>query len=186
MKFQRDPFDEFFDLQKQVDRIFDSFLHHSGVTQVRQTTMPEANIWHPPMDVYETVDTFIIKLELAGIQPESDVQVALQRNVLTIRGTRRDRTLTKKEHYHRAEVNYGTFERVITLPNAIDEDATPNAHYENGFLEIRVPKVPPPKPREIPIEVRTTSPAKERIVETQVTPSLESPEKESNSGREES
>ena len=86
--------DEFFEMQQELDRVFDSFVEpHQSVTT-------ESTHWRPPMDIYETVDNFIVKLEVAGIRPEEDVRIQLKQNVLKITGYRRDRTQLKKQHYH--------------------------------------------------------------------------------------
>ena len=106
------------------------------------------------MDIYETVDSFVVKLEVAGIKPDEDIKIQLDRNVLTVRGYRKDRTELKKEHYHQAELNYGPFERAIALPNVLAEDVNPQASYENGFLEIHVPKTKPDPPQEITVQVK--------------------------------
>ncbi|MDA1192801.1 MAG: Hsp20/alpha crystallin family protein, partial [Candidatus Poribacteria bacterium] len=135
MKYRRDPFGEFFEVQKQIDQVFDYFQERSMAS-----LHPERNFWRPPIDVYETAETFIVRVELPGIRPDEDVKVELADNVLTIRGHRRDRSSRKKQHYHIAEINYGPFERMIALPDAIDEDASPIAHYEDGFLEVVLPK----------------------------------------------
>ncbi|MCZ6676766.1 MAG: Hsp20/alpha crystallin family protein [Candidatus Poribacteria bacterium] len=140
--------DHFFEMQKEIDRLFDDFVQPS------QDIATETTHWCPPMDIYETVDNFVIKVEIAGIEPGEDVTIHLDRNILTIKGYRQDRTALKKEHYHQAELNYGPFERSIVLPNVLAEDVEPMASYENGFLEIYIPKAKPNRPKEIVIQVK--------------------------------
>ena len=139
---------EFFEMQKELDRLFDTFMKPD------QNVATESTYWRPPMDVYETVDNFVVKIEVSGIKPDEDIKIQLDRNVLTVRGYRSDRTELKKEHYHQAELNYGPFERAIALPNVLAEDVDPQASYENGFLEIQVPKAKPYTPREIAVQVK--------------------------------
>lgn len=122
-------------MQKEVDRIFDNF-----VEPVQDSDSHETKFWQPSTDIYETVDTFIVKMELPGIQPEEDIKVVLEGNRLIIEGKRIDRTQTQKEHYHQDEINYGPFYRLIPLPDVIDEETVPKAKYKNGFLEIVLPK----------------------------------------------
>ncbi|MBM3214215.1 Hsp20/alpha crystallin family protein [Candidatus Poribacteria bacterium] len=153
MKVRRDPFGEFFEIQRQMDQVFDAYLQRTIGSEPSRAVAPEPHLWRPAMDVYETVDRFIVKLELPGIQPDEDVKITLERNVLTVRGNRRDRAVTKKEHYHLAEVNYGLFERAVALPDAVDLDASPKARYDNGFLEITIPKAERHQPREIEVEM---------------------------------
>lgn len=153
MRYRHDPFSDFF------ERLFDTFVERTVSTEIhRRAVAPEPHLWRPAMDVFETVDTFIVRVEVPGIVPEEDVHVSLERNLLKIRGRRRDRSNSKKEHYHLAEVNYGPFERVVVLPDAIDEEAIPTATYENGFLEIVIPKVPPPRVKEVVVQARPAHP----------------------------
>lgn len=140
--------EEFYEMNKEFDRAFESF----GIP--RRSTNGESSNWRPPMDIYETVDHFIVKIELAGVQPEEDVRLRLDNNVLKISGYRRDRTQLKKQHYHQAELSYGAFERSVVLPNVLDEDCEPIASYENGFIEIKIPKMKQDSSKEISVQVK--------------------------------
>ena len=106
------------------------------------------------MDIYETVDSFVVKLEVAGIDPENDVKIRLEEDSLIIRGFRQDKTELKKQHYHQAGLSYGHFERRVVLPNVHVEEVTPTASYDNGFLEIKIPKKER-QSKNIVVEVKT-------------------------------
>ena len=140
--------DHFFQMQEEIDRLFDDFIEPS------QDLTTETAHWRPPMDIYETVDSFVVKIEIAGIEPSEDLKIQLNRNVLTLKGYRQERTVLKKEHYHQAELNYGPFERSIVLPNILADDVEPVANYANGFLEIHIPKVRVNKPKEIVVQAK--------------------------------
>ena len=140
--------EEFYEMNKEFDRAFESF----GIP--RRSAKGESSNWSPPMDIYETVDHFIVKIELAGVQPQDDVRLRLDNNVLKISGYRRDRTQLKKQHYHQAELSYGAFERSVVLPNVLDEDCEPIASYENGFIEIKIPKMKQDSSKEISVLVK--------------------------------
>ncbi len=68
--------------------------------------------WSPACDIYETDSEIVVKTELPGVKREN-VHVALENNVLTIRGERKFKEETKKENYHRIESNYGEFMRKL-------------------------------------------------------------------------
>ena len=140
--------DHFFQMQEEIDRLFDDFMEPS------QDLTTETAHWRPPMDIYETVDSFVVKIEIAGIEPSEDLKIQLNQNVLTLKGYRQDRTALKKEHYHQAELTYGPFERSIVLPNVLAEDVEPAANYANGFLEIHIPKAQVNKPKEIVVQAK--------------------------------
>ncbi len=154
MKYRRDPFGNFFEIQKQIDQLFDAFIEGQAAGGPPTAVNPDAQFWRPPMDIYEAAHAFIVRVELPGVDPEDEVEIELTENVLTIRGTRRDRSREKKQHYHLAEINYGTFERAVALPEAIDDDGELAASYDDGFLEITLPKVAPPVAKTILVQTK--------------------------------
>jgi HSP20 family protein len=78
-------------------------------------------------------DEYVIRAELAGIDPAKDLEVTVGSGYLTIRAERSDKTGGK----HRSEFRYGSFSRTISLPVNADEDAVA-ASYRNGILEISI------------------------------------------------
>ncbi len=94
--------------------------------------------WKPSVDVYETDKEIIVLIDIAGVNKE-DIQIFIKGNLVTVRGTRREPDINRKEAYHQMEINYGTFERVISLPVVVrEEDA--KASFQNGILKIVFPK----------------------------------------------
>ena len=88
-----------------------------------------------PIRVEEYVegDRYMIRAELAGVDPAKDVEVMVGSGYLTIRAERSD----KIEHKHRSEFRYGSFSRTIVMPANADEDAV-TASYSDGILEISI------------------------------------------------
>ena len=88
-----------------------------------------------PIRVEEYVegDRYMIRAELAGIDPEKDVEVTVGSGYLTVRAERSD----KIERKHRSEFRYGSFSRTLALPVNADEDAV-TASYRDGILTISV------------------------------------------------
>ena len=85
------------------------------------------------IEEYVEGDHYMIRAELAGIDPEKDVEVTVGSGYLTIRAERSD----KIEGKHRSEFRYGSFTRTLTLPVNADEDAV-TASYRDGILTISV------------------------------------------------
>ena len=137
-----DPFRELTALQSEVNRLF-SRAGGSDVTE-RQS-------WTPSIDVIETDEDIKLKAELAGMDPD-DISIEVQDNVLTVSGERRFQEEVKEDKYYRIERRYGSFSRSIALPQAIDE-AKIEAKYENGVLEVAVPKAAIAKPKKIAVSV---------------------------------
>jgi HSP20 family molecular chaperone IbpA len=88
-----------------------------------------------PIRVEEFVegDHYVIRTELAGIDPEKDVEVTIASGYLTIHAERSE----KIERKHRSEFRYGSFSRTLALPANADEDAV-TASYRDGILTISV------------------------------------------------
>lgn len=110
------------------------------------TYLRHASAWRPAMDVHETEDAILVKLEVAGVQ-EDEIEVALYPNALVVTGVRRD----DADHdegmcFHAAQVRYGIFHADLALPAPIRIDDVA-ATYRDGFLRIRLPKATPGAPR---------------------------------------
>ena len=107
--------------------------------------------WRPPTDVSECADQIVIKMEIAGLRPE-EAEVVAEKNILTIRGTRADRSVERKETIHQMEIRYGKFQRRIQIDIPFDKDGI-TVRYAHGFLEVVVPKATPPEPRKVHLRI---------------------------------
>jgi HSP20 family protein len=120
--------------------------------------------WFAPTDVSEDENSLRITMELPGVEP-NDVRLSLENNILTIRGEKKQQAEENNERIHRFERTYGMFERTFALPNTVDPERI-EARYENGVLNVTLPKAERAKPREIRVsssasgssQVRTESP----------------------------
>jgi HSP20 family protein len=106
--------------------------------------------WSPPLDVRETETGFTLRVEVPGV-PKDQIQVNLENNTLTIRGEKKQVADESKGKWHHVERTWGSFERSITLPLRVNGEKIV-ARYQDGVLEIDVPKSDEAKPREIRIE----------------------------------
>lgn len=107
--------------------------------------------WVPPVDIFEQKDSIRIMAEVPGVRPE-DVKIALEGNVLTVRGEKQQVAEEQTDRVHRYERTYGEFERTFSLPATVDASRI-TASYEHGILTITLPKVEQAKPRQIQVEV---------------------------------
>jgi HSP20 family molecular chaperone IbpA len=124
--------DEIQRMQRRMDRLFNDMI-----PTVRWFTLHQQKIWRPPTDVYETDDSVIVKVEIAGMS-ESDFSISLSNRNLSVSGTRSDPVC--KRAYQQLEIPCGHFRTEVFLPYAIDYDDI-SATYENGFLTVVLPKV---------------------------------------------
>jgi HSP20 family protein len=96
-------------------------------------------VWKPQMDIYETSEEVIILAEVAGVDKEN-LEVEISSRAIRIRGNREEAPRVENTTYRLAEIQYGTFERILYLPALIDTDKV-SASYLNGFLQVRLAKL---------------------------------------------
>jgi HSP20 family molecular chaperone IbpA len=102
------------------------------------------------VDVYQNQNEIIIKTMVAGVKPE-DLDVAISRDMVTLKGKREnERTVADDDYFHR-ELYWGSFSRTVVLPQEIDVDAA-EAVEKHGLLIIRLPKLD--KNRQTRLKVR--------------------------------
>lgn len=157
-----DPFSDLSSLQDRVNQLFNQSF---GVGRSGQDQALFSANFIPPVDVYEDDQNITVQAELPGVK-ESDVNVRLDNNVLTLSGERKLENEEKKDNFHRIERSYGRFTRSFTLPAGIDPESV-NAEFENGVLKVTIPKREEAKSRQIKIGSGKTLPqstkgAKER------------------------
>lgn len=104
----------------------------------RSTGDDDAISWIPPVDIYETEDSYILTAELPGVE-QKDVKIEVTGSELAIRGERRIGPPCAEENYHRLETVRGRFLRTFTLPNKLNSEAI-TANLKDGVLEVRLPK----------------------------------------------
>lgn len=151
-----DPFRELTALQGEVNRMLRRFGGDGGEL-ARES-------WMPSLDVVETKEAIAIKADLAGMKPE-DISIEVEENVLTLSGERRFEEKVEEDKYYRIERRYGSFSRSIALPQGVDADRI-QASYEDGVLEVKVPKLEQARPKRISVSTSATEP---RTVETSTT-----------------
>jgi HSP20 family protein len=94
--------------------------------------------WHPPTDVIETDEEFMVVMDLASVKQE-DIKLIYEAGILTVSGQRKELNINQKRHYHKMEIDFGPFERKIKIKARIVDNSI-KASYENGFLIIKLKK----------------------------------------------
>src|ERR1043165_9158726 len=102
----------------------------------------------PLVDVHETQEDYLVKVDLPGVKAD-DVNVEVNDNVLSISGSR---VADETGQAQLVERPYGSFVRTLTLPQGVDSDSI-EAGYQEGVLELRIPKPAEQKPKKITIGV---------------------------------
>ena len=91
-------------------------------------------LWQPACDIYRCSEGWVVKFDLAGVEPE-EVDVVIIDHNLIVRGTRRDRTLREGVSHYQMEITYSRFERVLSLPCDLTGAAV-KTEYQNGLLTV--------------------------------------------------
>jgi len=150
-----DPFQDLLAIQDEMNQLFGQAMGQGG--RAASGGEAGARAWAPALDIAERNDAYVVTVEVPGIKPE-ELDITIENGALTISGERRFETESKEQQFHRIERRYGAFRRSITLPNRVKADAV-EASFEDGLLQVVVPKAEEAKPKRI--EVRAGHPSVE-------------------------
>ena len=137
-----DPFRNFRSIQGEINRLFDRSWDESG-DQLAQLPLR--------VDIREDDSKLVIKADIPGME-QKDINVNVDNGQLTISGERKFDDKENQDQYHRVERRFGSFSRSFQLGNATDVKNI-NAAYNNGVLEVTLPKLDEAKPRTIQVQI---------------------------------
>jgi HSP20 family protein len=149
-----DPFQDLLAIQDEMNQLFGQVMGQGGRAKAGEAG---TRAWAPALDIAERNDAYVVTVEVPGIKPE-ELNITLENGVLTISGERRFEAETKEQQFHRIERRYGAFRRSVTLPDRVKADAV-EASFEDGLLQVVVPKAEEAKPKRI--EIRAGRPSVE-------------------------
>lgn len=90
------------------------------------------------VEEYREDGTLVVRAEMAGIDPDKDVEITVRDGTLHIQAERREEEKSEGKYFHRRELRYGSFTRDLPLPEGSSEKDV-KASYKDGILEVRVP-----------------------------------------------
>jgi HSP20 family protein len=138
-----DPFRELLTLQERLEKMY------RDMERTRKEDFVSSE-WTPPVDIFESGDTLILKLEVPEVDKDS-IDIKIHENELTIKGERKLEPGSDPHSYYRMERGYGLFSRSFTLTKSIDASSI-RAALKDGILRIELPKREEVKPKQIKIE----------------------------------
>ena len=103
----------------------------------------------PTLDVWEAENEVVYAFDLPGI-PQDKINVEVEDGALTISAERERSQELSTDRFHRFERRFGSFSRTVGLPQGVSEDDI-KASYQDGVLQIQVPKPAQPKPKRIQV-----------------------------------
>jgi HSP20 family protein len=139
------PHDPLESLQREVERLFHDLVYRrhpaSHFSELR---------WSPAADLVVSAQSARVIFELAGV-PRESVKVRLRGNVLEVSGRRSPPQEPTGTRYHRAEIYFGDFRRLVELPWEADASRV-EAVYRHGMLEVRLHRAPAAERTEVEVE----------------------------------
>ncbi len=142
-----DPFEEVRRLEQEIDNVFSDFWRTGG-----RRALPSAKrgkkgeiapiediVWMPAIDLIERDNEIVVKADLPGVD-KNNIKIKVDPESVSISGEIKKEKKEENETYYREERVYGKFSRVIPLPAEVNPEKA-EAKFENGVLEIIVPKV---------------------------------------------
>lgn len=153
------PYGEMMSLRQAMDRLLeDSFIQPSGLSG-------ETGSGGMEIDVIETKDSYVIRASMPGVKPE-DINVSMERGVLTIRGEAREEAEQNEGRYYRRERRSSQYARSLALPGEVNAEAC-EASYEHGVLTITLPKSEQARARQIAVRGLTAHGAEQPAIEAE-------------------
>lgn len=142
------PFQEMETLRRQLDQVFG---------EVANTADPTATAWTPAIRLVESGDGFVLTAQLPGVKAE-DLDIQVTRESVEIRGELKAPADAEGDRVLYDNTRYGTFHRVVNLPEAVRNDAV-TADFEHGLLTLTLPKVDEARHKVVKINLGAAQPA---------------------------
>jgi HSP20 family protein len=138
-------------LRDEMDRTFDRFFSEPfGLMGGFEPKSLRFGAWIPALDVSETDAELTIRVELPGVAAK-DLDISISGNTLNIAGEKDETTEKNEEDFYQCERRFGSFRRVIDLPESADANKV-TADSENGVVTIHVAKKPSAKPKQVEVK----------------------------------
>ena len=143
----RSPWGASSEIQDEMKQFLEQFF---GEREAADLSNVVTSQWAPRVDIKEETGRFVILADLPGVDPK-DIEVHMEKGILSIKGERRSEKKEEKERFVRVERSYGGFHRRFALPDSADADHI-SANNRHGVLEISIPKRPESTPRRIEVQ----------------------------------
>lgn len=147
------PIDEMERFFERMEQAFEDFVPRGWLTPFRwqrpwwRRALAPMEARLPSMDLIDRDEEVVVRAELPGVDKDK-LDVSLTDGALTVRGST---GYEEKGDYYRCEIGRGAFSRTVSLPAAVDSEKA-KAKFQNGVLEITLPKVEKAKRRAVKVE----------------------------------
>lgn len=125
-------------IHRDIDHLFDRFFRGWGLGSADFPVFAGGDLLKPKVDLAATEKEYLLTVEIPGVD-EKDISVHISGNTMTIKGEKKQEKEETDKNYYRIERSYGSFQRVLSLPEDVDQD-TIKAAFKNGVLSITMPR----------------------------------------------
>lgn len=142
-------------LHREMDRLFDNAFRGFGMSPRSRdffSPLTTGGLLKPQVDVGANDKEYSITVEVPGVD-EKDVKVEIINNTMTIRGEKKQEKEEKEKNFYRVERSYGSFQRVLSLPDDADQEGV-KAKFKKGVLRVTIPRKVLPESAVKKIEIK--------------------------------
>jgi HSP20 family protein len=136
-------------LRNEMDRLFDSYIREP-FGAIEWPGFLGGQLGWPAVDVSESEKEITVRAELPGVDPK-ELDVSVTHNQVVIGGEKKETQETQEKGYYHSEARYGSFRRVIPLPEGADSEKV-DAQYAHGVLTLKIAKIPAAAAKRIEIK----------------------------------
>lgn len=138
-------------LRNEMDRLWDSFMREP--LGAFDWPFGGRGKWNPSVDIGESEEEIVVRAEMPGVDPK-DLEITVTGSQLVLCGEKKEASQSEGKDFYHSETRYGTFRRVIPLPDGVDaENAT--AQYADGVLTLRMKKTRPTPAKRVQVQVKS-------------------------------
>lgn len=146
-----DPLDQF---HREIDRMFDRAFGQEFSTGIKSKKGLMSDILKPSLDLSSTDKQYLVTVEIPGVD-EKDIKLEIVKDALVISGEKKQEDETRNDSFYRMERSYGSFQRVLTLPDDADRDKV-TAEFKKGVLTVTIPRTDQPKQEAQKIDIKAS------------------------------
>jgi HSP20 family protein len=131
------------DIDHLFDRFFQGFPSPLSMGWPSAASFEGAGLLRPKVDLSASEQEYLLTVEIPGVS-EQDIRLDISGNTMTIQGEKKQEKEEKEKDYYRIERIYGSFQRVLSLPEDVDQEAI-KAGFKDGVLSVTMPRKALPK-----------------------------------------
>ena len=130
-------------LHQEVDKLFNNFFQGFGLRPYRVGSLfPSSltgDLLKPMVDIGVCDKEYTVTIEVPGVD-QKNIKLEIVNNTLTVSGEKKQEKEEKEKNYYRMERSYGSFQRVLALPDDANQDEV-QATFKNGVLTVTMPRM---------------------------------------------